>query len=142
MLTERIRSDYNTALKAREALTVQVLRMLISALEYEKIRKQAELSETEEIAVVKLELKKRLESVEVFTRVGQAERAKSEAEEAEIIKAYLPEQLGEEEIRLKIADLRKQFPELPNGQLIGKVVAELGRDKVDGNLVARLVNQK
>ena len=142
MLIERIRSDYNTALKAREALTVQVLRMLISALEYEKIRKQAELSETEEIAVVKLELKKRLESVEVFTRVGQAERAKSEAEEAEIIKAYLPEQLGEEEIRLKIADLRTQFPELPNGQLIGKVVAELGRDKVDGNLVARLVNQK
>lgn len=142
MLIEKIRSDYNTALKARESLKVQVLRMLISALEYDKIRKMGELSEMDEVAVLKQEVKKRMESVEVFTRVGQIERAGIEQQEAEIIKAYLPEQIGEEEIRLKISDLRKQYPDLPKGQLIGKVVVELGKEKVDGSMVARLVNEE
>jgi len=63
MISETINQKIAEAMKARDEILLSTLRMLSSALNYEKIAKQHDLSEEEEIAVVKKEAKKRLDAI-------------------------------------------------------------------------------
>ncbi len=83
MIADIIQSQIQNAMKARESLRVSTLKMLSSALTYERIAKMHDLSSEEELAVVRKEVKQRNDSVEQY-RKGNAED-KAQKEEAEIV---------------------------------------------------------
>ncbi len=141
MLIDRVRADLQEATKKRELVAMGALRMLISALEYlEKSGEKVDLAG--ELAVVKLEVKKRREAIEAYEKAGRAERVEIERAEMEVVKKYLPEQASDEEVRMVAERLVKEMGgEVNKGQLIGRVIAEVGRDKVDGSVVSRVVNE-
>ena len=110
-LLERIDSDLKEAMRARDARTLAVLRLLKSALKYAAIAKsgaEAELSEAEAAQVIRKQVKQRQDSIESFEKGGRAELAEKEKEELSILKAYLPQAMSGDElakiVRETIAD--------------------------------------
>lgn len=126
----RIDQDIKTAMLAREAAKLSVLRMLKTALMNAAIEKGgagSTLDDSDALAIVRKEVKKRQDSVEAFEKGGRPEMAASEKAEIEILNAYLPRQLSTAEVEA----------------LVKAAIAEAGAtSKKDMGAVMKLVNAK
>jgi uncharacterized protein len=92
-ILERVQEDTKEAMRAGERDRVGALRLIASALQQD-----AKLGDGDEVAVLQRERKKRLEAAEAYREGGRSEQAEVEEAEAKAIEAYLPEQLGDEEL--------------------------------------------
>ena len=99
-LKARLRTDLNTAMKARDELTTATLRMTLTAVTNEEVAgKQArELSDDEVLRVITRENKKRREAAEAYDAAGRDELAARERAEGGVLERYLPAQLGDDEL--------------------------------------------
>lgn len=140
MLFEQIKTDITRAQKERNAVLLGVLRLLISELRYKEIDSQGGLTDDLVIGVLQKEAKKRTESIEIYTKVGDKARAEAERYELEVINAYLPKMMSEEEVTMEVDKIAAESP-LRGGQLVGVAMGKL-RGKADGGLVAKIVNEK
>lgn len=98
-LSDTVKSDLTTALKAGEKDRVAALRLVLSELQ-----KAAKDGDADELAILRRERKRRLEAAQAFRDGGRAELAEQEEEEAALIEGYLPAQLSEDELRSIVAD--------------------------------------
>lgn len=141
---EQIENDFSRALKAKDELAVLVLRQIKTAItNVEIVKNREELTAEELIKLLRSEAKKRKESAELYTKGGRDELAEKELKEFEIIKKYLPPELGEEEIKQKVAKTVQQIGAggmQDMGKVIGAVMKELG-GQADGGLVSKLVKE-
>ncbi len=105
-MQDRIAADLKTAMLAGEALTVETLKGLKSALMNQKIAQKSELSDEEIIKIVQKEVKKRHEAAELYAKaedgVGRQEK---EISEARILSAYLPAQLSDDELLVVVKEI-------------------------------------
>jgi uncharacterized protein YqeY len=110
-LKDRLHTDLNAAMKARDEVTTATLRMALTAITNEEVAgKQArELSDDEVLRVLAREEKKRREAAEAFDQAGRGELADRERAEGEVLQTYLPKQLDDAElaelVRTAIADV-------------------------------------
>jgi uncharacterized protein YqeY len=143
MIRQEITKKIGEAMKSGDKVRLSTLKLLSSALNYEFIEKQHELSEDEEIAVVRREVKKRKDAIDAYLKVNQKERADIEAQEMAILKEFLPEEASEEEISKLIDEAIGQFgaSSANFGKIMGMVMGKLG-GRVDGNTVSQLVRKK
>jgi uncharacterized protein YqeY len=100
---ERIATDIITAMKAKEADKVTTLRMVKSALKNREIDKREPLNDAEEQSILTTLLKQRRESVEQFTKGDRPELAAKEQVEIGLIEGYMPQAVGEDDLRALIA---------------------------------------
>ncbi len=98
-LTERLQADMKTAMRDGDALRRDTLRMVIAAAQNAAKDKRAPLTDEEALEVIGREVKKRRESVAAYQGAGREDLAAKELAEIEILVPYLPEQLGEDEVR-------------------------------------------
>jgi uncharacterized protein YqeY len=97
----RIDQDIKSAMLARETAKLGVLRMLKTAPMNAAIEKGgagSALDDTDALAIVRKEVKKRQDSVEAFEKGGRPEMAASEKAEIDILNTYLPQQLSAAEV--------------------------------------------
>lgn len=97
-LMEQIQQDVKRAMKAREMQKVRALRMLSAALKNAQVDSGGTLSEEEELAVLRRQLKQREEAAEAYRKAGREEQAAGEEYEAALVREYLPAPLSEEEM--------------------------------------------
>jgi uncharacterized protein YqeY len=99
-LKPRLRADLNAAMKARDELTTATLRMALTAVSTEEVagKQSRELSDDEVLRVLSREAKKRREAAEAFDAAGRTELAERERAEGVVLDAYLPTQLGDDEL--------------------------------------------
>jgi uncharacterized protein YqeY len=104
-LKERLHSDLNTAMKARDELTTATLRMALTAVTTEEVAGSTarRLSDDEVLRVLAREAKKRREAAEAFDAAGRAELAERERAEGTVLDRYLPAQLGDDELAELVA---------------------------------------
>ncbi len=146
MLKEKITSDLKEAMKAGETEKVSALRMLLAALHNEAIaliKKEAGLSEEEEIKVIKREVKKRKDSIEQYTAGNRPELAEAEQKEVVILSAYLPAEMSEEELKKIVGEVVAEMGEVAPSQfglVMKNVMAKTG-GQVDGGMVSKLVKE-
>jgi hypothetical protein len=145
-ITEQISNNIKEAMKNKEADKLSVLRMLNAALQNEAIaagKKDAGLSDEETIKVIKKEVKKRKDSVDQFTAGGRPELAASEQKEAEILAVYLPEEMGEEELKKIVGEVIAEMGEVAPSQfgLVMKAVMAKTGGKADGGMVSKMVKE-
>lgn len=147
MITQNILKEIADALRAKDEVRLSTLRMLSSALNYEKIAKQKELSQEEELAVVRKEAKKRTEAIEIYEKHknSKTERLKNrEAQELAVLKEYLPKEMEDVELEVLV---KKAIEELgvkevsKMGQVIGRVMKEVGA-RASGERVSVMVKEK
>lgn len=99
-LKSRLRADLTSSMKARNELNTATLRMVLSAISQEETSGKAahELSDEQTLQVLTRENKKRKEAAQAFADAGRTEQAERERAESGVIEAYLPAQLGDEEL--------------------------------------------
>lgn len=101
---DQINKDLVKAMKEQDKFRLDVLRMLKSALQLEKINKKEDLSDDEVISVIKRQVKMRTDSISEFEKFNKVDEVEKLNQEIMLIKAYLPEELSEEEINQKIEE--------------------------------------
>ncbi len=99
---EKVQNDLKEALKAKQPERVGTLRMLLSEIKNEKIRGGAEVDDDTFARLVRKGVKQRQDSVEQYRQGNREELAAQEEREIEILSVYLPQQVGEDEIRAAI----------------------------------------
>lgn len=104
-LKDRLKGDLTTAMKARDELRAATLRMVLTAVKTEEVsgKTARELDDSEVVGVLGREAKKRREAATAFDDGDRPERADRERAEGEVIAAYLPAQLGDDELRDLVA---------------------------------------
>lgn len=148
MLEQQISQAFLEAYKAKDSLVVEVLRMIKSSLINKKVEKTLSkdepLPDEEVLAVLKSEVKKRLDSVEAYQAGGREQLALKEQQEIEIISKFLPEQLAEEKVRELVLEA---ISEMGNpgpsgfGKIMGLVMTK-AKGATDGAVVSRLVKEE
>ena len=144
MLKDRIYQDIVAAMKAKDKDKLSVLRMLKGSLQLENINKGKELTDDVVIDVISREIKQRKESIAEFTKGGREDLANETAKEIDILKAYLPEQLSEEEIE-KIIDQVFASVAPTSAKDMGKVMKEvtpLVKGEADMSHVSALIKER
>lgn len=142
-LKDKLQSDLNGAIKSRNTVVAETIRMVLSAITNEEVagKEKKELSDAEVITVLTREAKKRREAAEAFEQGGRADRAAAERAEGEVIAGYLPEQLSEDELNKLIAEtiaaVGASGP-ADMGKVMGALKAKVA-GKADGALVSTLV---
>ncbi len=142
-LKSKLQSDLNDAIKSRNTIAAETIRMVLSAITNEEVagKEKKELSDAEVITVLTREAKKRREAAEAFEQGGRADRAAAERAEGEVIAGYLPEQLSEDELNKLIAEtiaaVGASGP-ADMGKVMGALKAKVA-GKADGALVSTLV---
>lgn len=144
MIADNIGTKITDALKARDEIRLSTLKLLSSALSYEKIAKQRELSEEEEITVVRREIKKREEAISDYRKAEALERVAKEGKEKEILQEFLPPEISAAELtKIVIEAINKS--EAKNISDMGKVMvlvkSKLG-SQADGARIAQIVKSK
>ena len=105
-LKEQLRADLTAAIRAQDELTRAALRMVLTAVQSAEVAGSAarELTDQQVQDVVRREAKRRREAAQAFAVGGAAERAERELAEERVLTAYLPVQLGDEELASIIDD--------------------------------------
>jgi uncharacterized protein YqeY len=137
-IADSVKQDLTTAMKAGEKARVGALRLVLSELQ-----KAAKDGNDDEQAILRRERKRRLESAAAFRDAGRAELAEGEESEAAIIQAYLPAELGEDDLRAivaaAIAETGASSPK-DMGAVMKVAVAKAG-GRADGKRVSGLVRE-
>ncbi|OBF42584.1 glutamyl-tRNA amidotransferase [Mycolicibacterium peregrinum] len=150
-LKDKLRADLTAAMKSQDKLRTATLRMVLAAIQSEEVSgKQArELSDTEVIAVLTRESKKRGEAAEVYTQNGRGELAANEHAEARIIDEYLPTPLTDAELAdvadTAIAQVAEQIGERPGMRQMGQVMkaaTAIAAGKADGARLSAAVKAR
>jgi uncharacterized protein len=97
-LVERVTKDLTAAMKAQDAARTSTLRMAKAALKNREIDKHAPLDEAEAIKVLQSIVKQREDSAAQYAAAKRPELAEKERAEVVVLKAYLPAEVGDEEI--------------------------------------------
>jgi uncharacterized protein YqeY len=106
-IKERLRTDLNAAMRARDQVRLRALRMALTSIQNEEVAGAVarELSDDEIVKVLTRETKKRREAAEAFEGAGRAEQAAAERAEGLVLADYLPKQLTDEELQALVASV-------------------------------------
>ena len=144
MMQERIRKDLTAAMKGKQELKVSTLRMMLAELVNKEKEKGDPVTEDAAVKVFFSMIKKREDAAAQFEAVGRKDTADKEREEIVIIKAYMPAQLSDDEIR---AEARAVIAETGATDLkgLGKVMGILSKKlsgKASGGDMSRIVREE
>ncbi len=139
-LIEKIDEDLIKALKAGEKHKATVLRGLKSDFKYKKIDIGRDLTDEDCVEVISTVAKKIKDSIEQFGKAGRGDLVEKEEGELKIIQQYLPQQLGEQELKAIIQDAIKETGATSPQQmgLVMKAIMPKIKGRADGKLASKL----
>lgn len=145
-LKQRITDDIKAALLGGDRFVGETLKNLKAAILNEEVaqnKRDEGLDDATIEQIIAREVKKRNESIKLYTQGNRADLADVEQNEIDVIKVYLPEQLGEDEVRAIVEAVVQQLGAngmSDMGKVIGAVKSKVG-NTADGSLVAKLVKE-
>ncbi|OYT19178.1 MAG: glutamyl-tRNA amidotransferase [Nitrospira sp. UW-LDO-01] len=144
-LYDRLTEDLKFAMKSRDQLRMDVIRMIKAAVLNKEVELKRDLDDAEMSRVMTTLVKQRRESIEQFEKAQRQELATKERQEIEIIESYLPKPLSPEELETLVTSViadtgSRSIKDL--GAVMKAVMARLGGQTVDGKLVSELVKRK
>jgi uncharacterized protein len=139
-LRERLDADVKDAMRAKDALRRDVLRMTLAEIKNRDIELVGkDLSEDDVLAVVQKAVKRREEAAALYDDGGRPELAAKERSEAEVLVGYLPQVMGADETRAAVTALAAELgltEKKQMGQLM-KAVKERFGAQMDGKLASQ-----
>src|SRR5215831_10798409 len=102
-LIDQIQQDMVTAMKARDEARLSALRMIKAALMKHKVDSPKPIDEADEMALLKMLIKQRVDAAEMFRKAGRTDQAEKEETERALIESYLPASASPEEVDAAIA---------------------------------------
>lgn len=146
-LNDQLAEDLKQAMKAKDAVRLRTIRSLRAALKEKEIAErhggEAHLSEEQVLAVLQKQAKQRRDAIAQYEPAGRDDLVAKEQEELEIIEAYLPKQLGDEEIRRVVQEIvaatgASSMREM--GKVMGAAMEQL-RGRADGRRINEIARE-
>ncbi|HYK54094.1 MAG TPA: GatB/YqeY domain-containing protein [Candidatus Eremiobacteraceae bacterium] len=136
---DRLNSDLKEAMKARDAERTGTLRMAISAMKYRTIERNAQLSDEEQLDVLRKQVKQRNDSIEEYTKAGRTDLADKEQRERTILEEYLPARMTGDALQAAVkAALTGLSADAKFGDAMKTAMAAL-KDQADGKAIQEAV---
>ncbi len=143
-MKNKISQDLKEAMKAKDALKVSTLRMIIAEIERKEKEKGQPVQQEAIIQLLYSMIKKRKEAIELFLKGGRQDLADKESKEIPIIESYLPRQLSEEEIRQEVLSTIAEL-NVKSVKEVGKVMGVLSKKlsgKAQGSTISHIVKDE
>lgn len=161
MLKQQLQQDLDKALKEGQATILATLRILLASIQNKEKEKRYKISNREQnlseaelevrsaltdeeiLELIFSEIKKRKDAIALYEKGGRLELAEKEKAEIEILQKYLPEQIGEEELKRIVQEAleRTGAKEIKD---IGKIMAEIMpkvKGRASGSQVSKIVKE-
>jgi uncharacterized protein YqeY len=143
MIIDNLNQQIVEAMKAKNEIRLSTLKLLSSEIHNYQID-YPNMTEEEELSVVKKEAKKRKDAVEAYGKANALEKAEQEEEELKILQEFLPAEITDVELEKFVdeAIIESGAKEIKDiGKVIG-IVMQKAKGNADGGKVANLVKQK
>jgi len=143
-LKEQLQKDMVTAMKAKDELRLNVVRLLRGMVRKLEIDQKKELDDKDIIGVLTNAAKQRREAIKAYTDGGRDDLVKQEEAELAIISEYLPKAMGMDEVEQIITAVITETG-ATSLQDIGKVmpkVMQQVKGRADGAQVQAMVRAK
>lgn len=101
-LLDRVQSELNAARKAQDKPLLLLLGTILSDIKNREIELKRAVTDEDAIEVVRRGIKRRRESIEMYSKGGRADLAEKEAAEVTMLDRYLPAQVDPEELRAAV----------------------------------------
>ena len=131
---EQILADIKEAMKAKDEFKRDTLRTLNAALKQVEVDQRIEMTDEVVLPLLQKEIKKRADSVELYLKGAREDLAKKEQSEIELIKAYLPAQLSDDELKEKIKSIIEKV-----GKNLGAVM-KMAKDEIGASAEAKRIS--
>ena len=142
---EQVRAEMMQALKNKETARKETLSLLLSALKAKEKDKCAPLTEEEEVAVIKREIKQTKETLESAPK-ERADIVQECEQRLKVLAEFAPQEMSEEQVREILESVLAQLGlEAPTGKdkgAIMRTLMPLVKGKADGAMVNRLVGER
>lgn len=102
-LKQQLTDDMKAAMKAKESGRLATVRLIIAEVKRKELDEQAELNDTQVLAVIEKMIKQRKDSISQFEAGGRADLAEIEKAELDVLSAYMPAGLSDEEVAAEVA---------------------------------------
>lgn len=144
-LRDRLTEDLKQAMKSRDQLRMDVIRMIKAAVLNKEVEQKKDLDDAEMSRVMTTLIKQRRESVEHFEKAQRMELAAKERQEITIIEGYLPAALSTQELEAVIDSVltetgARSLKDM--GAVMKAITARLTGQAVDGKQLSDLVRTK
>ena len=144
-LSDRLTEDLKLAMKSRDQLRMDVIRMIKAAVLNKEVELKRDLDDAEMSRVMTTLVKQRRESVEQFEKAQRVELAAKERKEIEIIESYLPQPLSTQELEAIVVSAvaetgSRSLKDM--GTVMKAVMARLAGQSIDGKQISDLVKSK
>jgi len=98
LLKDQIKNEIKEAMKAKDTVRRDALRLLTSAFKQVEVDERIELDDTATLKIIQKQVKQRIDSLTQFKEAGRDDLAEKEQVEITIFEAYLPKQLDDAEL--------------------------------------------
>ncbi len=143
-LKQTLLSDLKGAMKARESLKLDTLRILSAEIKNREIEVRQDIGDDEILGLVTTQIKRRREAAVLYEKGGRADLKEKEEKEIEILSVYLPQQATDDELRQRIGEIVEETGATSMKDM-GKIMKPLAAEfkgKADGSRLKTLVQER
>ena len=139
-LLARLQGDLNAARKSQDKAGTLLLGTVLSEVKNKKIELRREPADADVVDVLRKSIKRRRESVEMYTKGGRKDLADKETAEATALEKYLPAQVSEDELRTAVrAAIAGGATQI--GAVMGKVLPQY-KGRADGSTISAIAREE
>jgi uncharacterized protein YqeY len=139
-LLARLQGDLNSARKSQDKPGTLLLSTVLSEVKNKKIELRHDPVDADVIDVLRKSIKRRRESVEMYTKGNRKDLADKETAEATALEKYLPAQVSDEELRAAVrAAIAAGATQI--GAVMGKVLPQF-KGRADGSTINAIAREE
>jgi uncharacterized protein YqeY len=139
-LFARLQGDLNSARKSQDKPGILLLGTVLSEVKNKKIELKRDPTDADVIDVLRKSIKRRRESVEMYTKGNRQDLADKESSEAAALEKYLPAQVSDEELRAAVrAAIAGGATQI--GAVMGKVLPQF-KGRAEGGTINAIAREE
>ena len=139
-LLARLQGDLNSARKSQDKAGTLLLSTVLSEVKNKKIELKRDPVDADVIDVLRKSIKRRRESIEMYTKGARQDLADKETAEAAALEKYLPAQVSDEELRAAVkAAIATGATQI--GAVMGKVLPQF-KGRADGGAINAIAREE
>ncbi len=142
-LKEKLQQDLKDAMKAKDNVTRDTIRFLMSSLKQIEVDERKELSDKDIVKIIQRSIKQREDSMKQYKDAGRDDLYEQELTGVQILKKYLPKQLDDDELKAVILDIIKQTSASSMkdmGKVMGLAIKQTA-GRADGKRINNIVKE-
>lgn len=143
-LVEKFNQDIIKNMKEKNRFVLDVLRMVKGSMQLENINNKTEINDELLIATVQKQIKSRNESIKEFEKGQRLDLINKTKDEIKVLEEYLPTQLTDEEIVIKINEIFDTIKPQSMADM-GKIMKEataIFKGVADMSVVSKIIKEK